>query len=311
MSQATVTENADNTSGVSMMIKRATIDIAFHFFATITLLAVTAPSVSSWQALGAVGLIGLIIDGTRHVASPECRATPLGIWRQVEGGIADTAQFKSKLRFWRRMITFSMVIWLSYTILFVLLVSPDESKLAPTWFALAKPFALICSNLSNICRQAAPQLIQHGYPNRAEFVSFFFVSSTFYFALCGAVLFSGYTLTLSMKTLSNRRERGFSTSGSSTLFAWALGSFVVALLAYFVVLDWVRLSWHGPQDTSKDALFDSNMGLFHYYLGQSGFFAFIMASYQIILTARCMLRGLDNVGPLPEQEQPRNPPSKS
>jgi hypothetical protein len=301
MMQAIVTESANNVSGASMMIRHATIDTAFNFFVTITLVAVMAPSVSSWQALGTVGLIGLVIDGIRHVASPECRAAPLSIWRQFEGGLTNTDQFKNNLRFWRRAINLSLGMWLWYTILFVLLVSPDENKLAPSWFALTKPLAVICSNLSNFCRHAAPQLIQNGYSNRAESVSFFFVSSMLFFALCGAVLFSGYALTFAVKTLSTCRERGFSKWGSLRLSVWGLGSFIGGLLVYVGVLDEVHFRWQGQGHTYTESLFDSNMGLFHYFLGESGSFVLFLLSYQCILAARCMLRGLDNVGPRHDQ----------
>ena len=290
-SQPSSNSSADRAKGSVQwpdVIRRAVAGVAFHLFATIALVALAAPGVTSWETLAAVGMVGLTVDVLRHVFSPECRTDPATMWGQFESGITKTPNFKRSLLFWKIVYNCFFVSWIFYYVLFAIKLPPNEANAISAYFSWAAPIETIYSAISSIDRRAVSQLIEHGYPNRAQVVSFFYASNAVFFVLCGVITFSGYTFVMSFYQIWKLPRRGHQATRPSTMLWTAVGLFLFGLFCHLLMSNAFHLRWNDRFSGFSWNLAENNEGITYYGMGEAASAGFVFFSYQAILIARCM-----------------------
>jgi len=261
---------------------------AFHLFTTITLVALAAPGVTSWRALGVVGLVGLAADIVRHVLSPECRTSPEVMWHQFKSGVTNSPDFKRSLRFWRLVFNSLSIIWVTYFVVFDIIMRPGEATYVPVFFKWTLPLETIYSATSSIDRRAVTQLIAHGYPNRAQVISFFLTTNACFFLLYGVMAFSGYTFFATFEQIASLFRRGRQDTRVSTSLWISIAFFVFGFFGHLMFSNIIYLRWSGHDPGGSWNLTEDNEVVFYSGLAEFACANATFFSYQVILIARCL-----------------------
>jgi len=286
MNEITPPEASIGASCVSSPLRRGMLEIAYHFFATIAFVTLAAPGVRSWRTFIMVALAGLLADGLRHILSPECRVTPRQVWQDLDSGLVNTPDFVGNLSKWKKYCNRLALICLAYAVVLMLILRPGETTAVPSFFGLTAPTETYVSNISSIDRRAVAQLMEHGYTNRAQVLSFYYAMNLPLLLAYAAMAFSGYTYYSSLKQTSNmpctrRSERRSIQTHWSAVFAVLLALSFYALISNVFISTTNRRSFGFVSNVAE-----SNESPFWFSLGSCACSAFIFLSYQYVATAR-------------------------
>ena len=236
-------------------------------------------------------MVGLTVDGARHVLSPECRTTPQNMWRQCQDGIADTPRFKKAMRICKVAITSLGLLWLASSAISSSMLRPIETDDVPAYFAVTSPMETVYSSVSSFDRRAFAELTSHGYPNRAKAISILCSLNFLFFVLTFLMTFAGYTFVRVLQqitTLSRTRPEDLRTS---KMLPKALGILLLGVLFHASVSNLYTLKWNGYDFGFSVNLTNSNKFLYEFDLGECAATLTLCFSYQFLVCAQCIERG--------------------
>ena len=263
-------------------MRRLRLDFHCDFFATISLCGLVLVGAPSWRSFAVAGAIGIVIDVVRHIFSPECRMPVSQIADLIEAGIADTPDFKQKLRRYKRMESVIPAVWLAFPWLAISLAARWSGKVGPSWLALPFRVSEFNYNISSFGQRAVSELLDHGYAWRAEFISLIYFGNLFFFVTWGIVLFSGYEFFKSVRQIEITKWSFERTSISSVVF-FALGLLAHGLMNFFTI------SWSGKNIGFYLDMVGRDEGITAFCLAEGGATFLLTFSYQCAVTARIMV----------------------
>jgi hypothetical protein len=263
-------------------------EIFFHFFATIALVSLSASQVETWNVMAIIAFAGLIIDGVRHLLSPEYKTTPQIMYEEYKNRKTRTVGYKKSLRFWLSAQNVIAFTWICYYTIFAAIMTPNEKNGVPYYFAWFAPIERLYSEISEIDRRAINQLIQHGYTNRANIVSFFYTMNAPFFLLYAGMTFSGYAFITTFQQLDYYLDHGKPNATKKLALSTAAILFAFSIFSEFFVSNLFHITWNTKFMGYSFYLAKSNKGLLEYGLGQMATAGAMFHSYRMILVAKCL-----------------------
>ena len=273
------------------LITRAVTGVAFHLFTTIAFVTLAAPGVTSWRTLGVVALVGLAIDIARHVLSPECRTTPEEMWRQCQGGIADSSNFQKAIRTCKVSIYLYAAIWLvcgAIAVTETSLTYPNEAYGVPPYISFCSPMEAVFSAVSSFERRVLVQLTEHGYPNKAHIVAFICAINLPFFIFGFVITYFGFAFYNTMKYFSYLFTNNTKDVGALRTLAVAVGLFIGGALSHFVASNFMSITFIGYGGGFSTNLVNGNGFLYKFNLLECCAALFFSFSYQVVVNARCL-----------------------
>jgi hypothetical protein len=273
------------------LITRAVTGVAFHLFTTIAFVALAAPGVTSWRTLGVVALVGLVIDIARHVLSPECRTTPEEMWRQCQGGIADSSNFQKAIRTCKVSIYLYAALWIvcgAVSVTAISLAYPNEAYGVPSYISFSFPVEAVYSSVSSFERRVLVQLTEHGYPNRANIVSFICAINLPFFILGFVITYYGFSFYNTMKYFSYLFTTNAKDVSAFRTFSVAVWLFIGGALSHFVASNFISITFIGYGGGFSTNLVNGSEFLYNFNLLECCSALFLSFSYQVVVNARCL-----------------------
>jgi hypothetical protein len=233
-----------NSWSLSARLRLIAAGAFFHFFATIAFVVMAAPGSTSRRTILYVCAAGLAVDALRHRASPECRAIPAQVWRNVIDGPVNETEFAKRFRFWKRALGGIQGIWIGCAV--ILSVATNLPRNLPI-AGFSGPLQSINSALLSIDRRAMEQLRLHGFEAREEVISWFFSMNLIFFAVFFAVTFSGMAYGYSQWSLRTAYQRRMSLDGSRVykLIRGTVVCLAIAVLSHTLFSNFFWLKWEG------------------------------------------------------------------
>lgn len=199
----------------------------------------------------------------------------------VEAGVANTTEFKRKVRCFNGIASIILLSWWNYAWLALYLGAGRSRSGGPYWLAVAFKASEFYYNISSFAQRAVTELADHGYAWRAEEVSLIYFSNIFFFIAWGLMLFSGFIFFYSIRQVSIFRWSLTRTSVSSVVF------FVFGLLGH-IFLNWFTISWSGENFGFYLDMIGRNQGIIKFCFVEAGATLGLSVSYHLAVAARIL-----------------------